>query len=704
MRACRTLPRLPPAPRPDDIQAGADTLEQRAIQFTRAAWPTGKFLLHGTSDTAPCDEARRHDDAQPCEHRSRGACRRRVRPGRGMLRGWLPSALRRPRCSRAFARATSGSSRACCRAPTARLAARVVDAARPARRSCPRPSRSRWASSSARCSAARRSAAPLAGARRRLRRAPGADAAPPGGRRESRQPHRGVALRPAHRRLRRAARHGAPREPRAHERSHHGARLRPRHQRAAASRSRWTSSRAGSSSWSAGWRRRPCSRPTRGGRRSSLGGAWLATHWLLRESGVWRDRETRGGARGAAPRGLRLPPRRRPAGREGAPPVRPRRLDGRALPRACGAGSSSCAGEATRLRERPLVWSLLVVLAANAAFFAVARRRRSGGHAAARPPRHVRERRDRHEHDRVRRALVGARRRRRAGRRGAAARAGDGARPARSPQGARPAAGMPAREIRFRDVHVRVPERPGEPVLEGFDLTIPAGSLARDRRPERRRQDHARQAALPPLRPAGGRHRGRRRRPARARPRQLARARRGRVPGLHPLRAAAARQRRAGRRARRRRSARRSTTPARADLADLDTRARARLRGRHRSLGRPVAARRARARALRRAARAPASCSSTSRPRSSTCAARRRSSTASSRATRARHHDPDLAPLLDRAPRRPHLRARARPRRRARHARRADGARRALPHDVRAAGVALRRRTTRTGEALDVLA
>ena len=33
-------------------------------------------------------------------------------------------------------------------------------------------------------------------------------------------------------------------------------------------------------------------RRTRGGRRSCSRGAWLATHWLLRESAVWRDRNT----------------------------------------------------------------------------------------------------------------------------------------------------------------------------------------------------------------------------------------------------------------------------------------------------------------------------------------------------------------------------------------------------------------------------
>src|SRR5439155_9501713 len=42
------------------------------------------------------------------------------------------------------------------------------------------------------------------------------------------------------------------------------------------------------------------------------------------------------------------------------------------------------------------------------------------------------------------------------------------------PSGARTAAGLPAREIRFRDVSFAYPA--GPPVLEHFDLTIPAGS------------------------------------------------------------------------------------------------------------------------------------------------------------------------------------------------------------------------------------
>src|SRR6185369_5116158 len=42
-------------------------------------------------------------------------------------------------------------------------------------------------------------------------------------------------------------------------------------------------------------------------------------------------------------------------------------------------------------------------------------------------------------------------------------------------RGTRPAAGMPAREIRFRNLSFAYPDT-GEPVLDGFDLTIPAGS------------------------------------------------------------------------------------------------------------------------------------------------------------------------------------------------------------------------------------
>ena len=175
--------------------------------------------------------------------------------------------------------------------------------------------------------------------------------------------------------------------------------------------------------------------------------------------------------------------------------------------------------------------------------------------------------------------------------------------PAMAPIGAlavgspRPADRMPAREIRVRDLTFAY-DTDERPVLDGFDLTIPAGTLARDRRPERRGQDDAREAAVPALRPAARRDRGRRRRPPRARPRRLAVARHRRVPGLHPVRVVAARQRRARRRARRRRP-RGAGRGRRGRLAGPRHRAGAGLRGRHRPLGRAVATRRARPRAVR---------------------------------------------------------------------------------------------------------
>ena len=62
---------------------------------------------------------------------------------------------------------------------------------------------------------------------------------------------------------------------------------------------------------------------------------------------------------------------------------------------------------------------------------------------------------------------------------------------------------MPAREIRFRDVTFAY--RPDLPaVLDGFDLTIPAGTSMAIVGVERRGQDDAREAAVPALRPAAG--------------------------------------------------------------------------------------------------------------------------------------------------------------------------------------------------------
>ena len=129
--------------------------------------------------------------------------------------------------------------------------------------------------------------------------------------------------------------------------------------------------------------------------------------------------------------------------------------------------------EATRLREKPVAWSLLIVLAANVlVFWALAAAAADGSLTLARAVIFAQ-------------SAVGV---------SAIAFGGlnwalDGAaapvaavlrlESAMAPVGAlsggdRSAAKMPAREIRFRDVTFAY--RGGQPVLEHFDLTIPAGS------------------------------------------------------------------------------------------------------------------------------------------------------------------------------------------------------------------------------------
>ena len=108
-----------------------------------------------------------------------------------------------------------------------------------------------------------------------------------------------------------------------------------------------------------------------------LAGAWLATHWLLRESAVWHDRNTdevraRAARRRYAYR-LAVDP---PASKE----LRLFGLVGWAIERfvAGARGLHELQYEATRLRERPLVWSLLLVMAANVLVFWALARRSSG--------------------------------------------------------------------------------------------------------------------------------------------------------------------------------------------------------------------------------------------------------------------------------------------------------------------------------------
>ena len=290
-----------------------------------------------------------------------------------------------------------------------------------------------------------------------------------------------------------------------------------------------------------------------------LGGAWLATHWLLRESAIWRDRNTdevRAAQRDAdyAYR-LAVDP---PSAKE----LRLFGLAGWTIDRFINRRTRLHAlqYQATRLREKPVLWSLLLVIGANLAVFwslasAAAGDRLTLAEVVVFAQSAVGT--SMIAFGGLNWALDGS-----AAPVAAVLRLEPEMAPAGAlPSGARPATGLPARELRFRDVTFGYPG--GPPVLEHFDLVIPAGIVDGHRRPERRRQDHAGQIAVPPLRSAVRRRGGGRRRRAHAVARLVARSRDRGVPGLHPLRAAAARQRRPGGRARRGHSAMRSRRPAR---------------------------------------------------------------------------------------------------------------------------------------------
>jgi ATP-binding cassette, subfamily B, bacterial len=203
-----------------------------------------------------------------------------------------------------------------------------------------------------------------------------------------------------------------------------------------------------------------------------LAGAWLATHWLLRESAVWWDRNTAEvrAAQRDAEYAYRLavdPPASKELrmfglGRWTIDRFRARRARLHELQYA-----------ATRLRERPVIWSLLLVTSANIAVFwlvasGAVHGRISLGEAVV------------YVQSAIGVSMIAF---------GGFSWALDGAaapvaavlrlEPAmRSagglPAGHRPALSMPARTIRLRDVTFAY--APGAPVLEHFDLTIPAGS------------------------------------------------------------------------------------------------------------------------------------------------------------------------------------------------------------------------------------
>ena len=201
--------------------------------------------------------------------------------------------------------------------------------------------------------------------------------------------------------------------------------------------------------------------------------AWGSTHWLLRESGVWKDRNTEEvrTAQRHADYAYRLavdPPAAKELRLFGLAEwvvdrfaVHRRRL-------------YELQYRATRLRERPLVWCLLIVTAANGLVLWTIAQSAADGHlslgslvayaqasfgasaiafgglswaldGAAAPTAAVR---------RLRAAMATA---------GALV------------PGSLPAATMPARDVRFRDVTFTYP-RAARPVLDHFDLTIPAGT------------------------------------------------------------------------------------------------------------------------------------------------------------------------------------------------------------------------------------
>ena len=203
-----------------------------------------------------------------------------------------------------------------------------------------------------------------------------------------------------------------------------------------------------------------------------LAGAWLSTHWLLRESAVWRDRntETVRAAQRDADYTYRLAVDPSPSKE-----VRLFGLSDWVIDRFVARRTRlhTLQYEATRLREQPLVWSLLIVTGANLVVFW------SLAHAAATGALDL---------GRViifAQSAVGVSAIAFGGLSwaldGAAAPAGAVLRleAAMAPAGAlasgtRVAAGLPTREIRFNNVSFAYPG--GSVVLDGFDLTIPAGS------------------------------------------------------------------------------------------------------------------------------------------------------------------------------------------------------------------------------------
>ena len=208
-----------------------------------------------------------------------------------------------------------------------------------------------------------------------------------------------------------------------------------------------------------------------------LGGAWLGTHWLLRESAVWRDRNTdevRDASKHAdyAYRMAVDPPAAKELRMFGLSDWTVDRFTARRQ------RLYELQAAATRLRERPLAVCMLLVLAANAVVFGYLANQVTGGGlslAQAVVYAQVAVGTSLIAFGGLNWALDGAAAPTAAVLRLQAAATSAGGLEQRSE---RPADGMPAAQIRFRDVGFGYP-RAGRMVFEGLDLTIPAGgSLA----------------------------------------------------------------------------------------------------------------------------------------------------------------------------------------------------------------------------------
>ena len=205
-----------------------------------------------------------------------------------------------------------------------------------------------------------------------------------------------------------------------------------------------------------------------------LGGAWLATHWLLRESGVWKDRNTDAvrEAQRHADYAYRLA--------VDAPSSKELRLFGLAgwtveRFRRHRRQLHDLRWQATKLRERPLAASLVVVTLANAVVFAAMAFDANAGLL---------------ELDRMVMyataafgcsmiafgglswALDGA-----AAPAAAVLRLGKAmAKKGGLDSGSRSAQGLPRRQLHFCNIRFAYPTAPNDFVLDGFDLTLPAGT------------------------------------------------------------------------------------------------------------------------------------------------------------------------------------------------------------------------------------